>query len=695
MNFFDHQDAARRKTKHLVFLYILSIISIIFTIYGAVLITTAIFSFQSDRPRRLERSSIPTNSINQDYERQGLETSSHRGELVSFNRGRSSRSRSSQDRRTYRSPSNNNGSSYNYRSPSNNHNNESSYDYRRRQISPDRNRYPSRLSPNHTHYDYQQNTAIVSARSRRFELWQPHLFFISATCAILVIGAGSWYRLSTLQQGGARIAQELGGRLLLPELAETQEEIQLLNVVEEMAIASGVPLPLVYVLDAEGGINAFAAGYMLEDAAIGVTRGALEKLTRDEIQGVIAHEFSHILNGDMKLNLQLIAALHGIMMIFVTGRLLMPSGYERLRIDATTFLGVLLMGIGYVGYFWGRIIQSAVSRQREYLADASATQFTRNPEGLASALEKIAGKKSLSRMNSPHAVEMSHMLFADGLRLSWLGDLSANYGTPVSVSNSQESVKMAVATPTWLTQLPEELQIAIQEPSSAIALVYALLLAPDNPSRQVELLHQVESPDMVEAAIALAKEIVSVDRKWRSPLLDLSLAALRQIPPEASQKLFQCLQGLGKLDEESFVTELVIYSVLSHHLQPIAESSETYATLDLVWDDCLTLFSLLAHLAQSNPDAIAYTFRSALDRLPGARGQEFPDILPSYNFSSLNQSLERLARASAKLKQAIADACFYMVTLDRQVSDAEADLMWAIAITLNRPLPPFLKRHFS
>jgi Zn-dependent protease with chaperone function len=595
-----------------------------------------------------------------------------------------------------------------------------------------RDRYGKKMS--------RSNVTVYSPKTRDLSLWQPDLFLLSVGACVLVIGGGSWFKLNSLKQGGGAIAQRLGGRLLVPGMCFIPQEQQLLNVVEEMAIAAGVSMPQVYILDSENGINAFAAGYTTEDAAIGITNGCLEQLNRDELQGVIAHEFSHILNGDMRLNIKLIAALHGILMVYTTGRVFLSWRSNRRGVDAWAILALLLMAIGSIGYVWARIIQSAVSRQREYLADASATQFTRNPEGLASVLQKIAEGDYLRRLGSPYAVEMSHMFFADALRDSLFGDWFAThppikqrlrhlkaYISKSGATNRRHASSQAVSAmpiqsviepvilaavdeamvspttapvvnrPGWFTRLPEAVQVAIETPSSAIALVYALLLAPDNSARQtqqIELLHQLESESTVEATIELAKAMVSVDRKWRSPLLDLALPTLRQIAAERCQNLQQCLQGLGQLAEESFLSELVVCSVLSHDL-PFAEPiREEYATLDLIWNDCSLLFSLIAHLSHNNPNAIAYTFRSALDRLPGAREQQFPDPPPSYDFSSLSQSLERLSRASEKLKQAIADACFYMITLDRQVSDAEADLMWAIAFTLERPLPPFLSRYW-
>jgi Zn-dependent protease with chaperone function len=213
------------------------------------------------------------------------------------------------------------------------------------------------------------------------------------------------------------VAELLDGRLVNPNSTDAHER-KLLNVVEEMAIASGVPVPQVYVMDGEPGINAFAAGHSASDAAISVTRGAMTMLTRDELQGVIAHEFSHLLNGDMKLNLRLMGLIFGILCLTVIGRVLIRT---RGRKNPLPLLGLALIIIGWVGVLFGRLIQAAVSREREFLADASAVQFTRNPSGLASALKKIGGIAQGSQLQSDRAEEASHLFFANGLKSRFFG----------------------------------------------------------------------------------------------------------------------------------------------------------------------------------------------------------------------------------------------------------------------------------
>lgn len=253
------------------------------------------------------------------------------------------------------------------------------------------------------------------------EAREPTLYATTALTLSLILG-GTLYRIWSLRAGGSRVAMAMGATLVAPGSSDPQLRL-LHNVVEEMALASGVAVPAVFVMEEESGINAFAAGFAPTDAAIAVTRGALDMLDRNELQGVVAHEFSHILNGDMRLNIRLMGVLFGILNISVLGRVLMRGGGRRQILSGRNrgghagvmMLGFLLMMVGYIGLFFGKVIQARVSREREYLADAAAVQFTREPQGIAGALKKIAASSSGSRLRAGDTDEVSHMLFASGL----------------------------------------------------------------------------------------------------------------------------------------------------------------------------------------------------------------------------------------------------------------------------------------
>ncbi|GHU10101.1 hypothetical protein FACS1894185_0670 [Betaproteobacteria bacterium] len=233
----------------------------------------------------------------------------------------------------------------------------------------------------------------------QWRVWETEFFLWTFLLVGGAIGLTSLYKIHQLgKQGGAFIATELGGRYIPRETADADER-RLLNVVDEMSIAAGIPAPQVFLLDDEADLNAFAAGATPANSVVAVTRGLLDRLKRDQLQGVIGHEISHLVNGDARLNMRLIGVLHGILFLTL---------------------------IGYIGVFFGRLIKASVSRQREYLADASAVQFTRNPEGISGALRQLAGFGS--KIRHPNAEEASHLFFGNGTGASfWLDKLLATH----------------------------------------------------------------------------------------------------------------------------------------------------------------------------------------------------------------------------------------------------------------------------
>ena len=254
------------------------------------------------------------------------------------------------------------------------------------------------------------------------------LWVTLGTLAVILLG--SLYKISELSSGGEGVALMLGGRAVDPQTTDLAER-RLLNVVEEMALASGIPVPPVYIMDQERGINAFAAGHRPGDAVVAVSAGCLRFLTREELQGVMGHEFSHILNGDMRLNLRLVGVVYGILVLAIVGYYLMRSAaYGGDRRDSPAayafIIGLVLVVFGYLGVFLGNLIKAAVNRQREFLADASAVQFTRYPGGIAGALKKIGGLADGSRIREAHAHEVSHMFFGDAFAGSFFNLLATH-----------------------------------------------------------------------------------------------------------------------------------------------------------------------------------------------------------------------------------------------------------------------------
>src|SRR5690348_1819383 len=241
-----------------------------------------------------------------------------------------------------------------------------------------------------------------------------------SVAVLALIGLSSLFRIASLRGGGSAVARSMDATPVPADTANPAWK-RLRNVIEEVAIASGVPVPEIWVMENESGINAFAAGYTPADAAVCVTQGCLDKLDRDELQGVIAHEFSHVLNGDMRLNIRLIGLLFGILALGIIGRFLMYSSSGRSRRDSgnIALVGLAVFVIGYIGLFFGKLIQAAVARARESLADASAVQFTRQTSGIAGALKKIAALEFGSQLQASGRDEVRHMLFGEAERSSF------------------------------------------------------------------------------------------------------------------------------------------------------------------------------------------------------------------------------------------------------------------------------------
>ena len=461
--------------------------------------------------------------------------------------------------------------------------------------------------------------------------WQPDLLLLAAPGVGLVVGGASAFKVAQLASGGQAVALMLGGEEV-PGTTTDPREKRLLNVVEEMALAAGVPVPPVYVLK-EPGINAFAAGYAPGDAVVAVSQGCLKYLTRDELQGVVAHEFSHILNGDMRLNIRLIGLIFGIMALSIMGRMLMfaSGGRSSGRNDSRGGLVLLGLGVfvlGLVGAFFGRLIMAAVSRQREYLADASAVQFTRNPDGIGGALKKIGGLAEGSRIENPQAAEAGHMFFANAFAGEGLAGLLATHPPlverirrldpqfdgqfpevrPVSVDREErEGAARSGRVPPFagmprlpgLPQvpalgfaddaasrighldpevtsyahalhdgMPDVLRVAAQEPFSARALVYALLLDPRADLRDLQLtrLKAGAEPQDFAETLRLVAPVQALPDTHRLPLLDLAMPALRQMSPRQHRAFRAQVEVLMIADQRLSLFEYTLRCVLHRHL---------------------------------------------------------------------------------------------------------------------------------
>src|SRR5687767_8347152 len=481
----------------------------------------------------------------------------------------------------------------------------------------------------------------------RESLWNPELFGYVAGGTLFLIFAATLAKMNELRGGGGTVAMMLGGTPLDPNTRDLDER-KVLNVVEEMAIASGTPVPEVWLLREEPGINAFAAGHNINDAAIGVTRGATKLLSRDELQGVIAHEFSHILNADVRLNVRVLGLLHGILAIAMIGRILMRT---RGRKNPLPFVGFAFFVIGSVGFFFGKLIKSAVSRQREYLADSAAVQFTRNPLGLAGALKKIGGLAHGSVMISGHAEEVSHFLFANGVSGFWAGLMSTHppldkrirlldpafdgkfprvslpAETRVRLLTSfleqslvgkvspqtttaqhiyAESVLDHAGSPTpqhvayaseFREQLPPQLHDAAHEPLSAIRLIFALLLSPDSGIRAVQLQQLKEHADATRSMAQCADPLPVT---FRLPLVSLALPALKRLSQAQRDEFARNLEMLVACDKQVDLFEYTLKKIVSRHLEPARPQAIQYYSLRPLLGHCAVLLSALARVGHAD-----------------------------------------------------------------------------------------------
>ncbi|MDY7053185.1 M48 family metallopeptidase [Limnospira fusiformis] len=605
---------------------------------------------------------------------------------------------------------------------------------------------------------------VVYALHDNFLIWRPELLLLVALGVVATVGGGSVYKSIQLRGGGKVVAEDLGGTLV-DRMTGDELEKRLLNIVEEMAIASGISVPEVYVLGEEKGINAFAAGFTPNDAVIGVTRGCLEQLDRDELQGVIAHEFSHILNGDMRLNLRLIGVIQGLILIYIMGRVMLRGSWwggsgnsSSKGKDSGLIIGLGMVVIGGIGFFCGRLIKSAVSRQREFLADASAVQFTRNPDGISGALQKIAGYKSGSKVTNPRAEEASHLFFGEAFtgifesfgqifathppvkervkRLegfagrTWSVEETGNNASmssiasgnemvagfagsspqpqpqPESLSVSPDRVVAGVGTTNpkhldnvrgFLADIPEPVRMATRDVNGAIAIIYSLLLHtdPEVRDRQMSSLRESSPPPVLEMIQNLSPYLESLNARTRLPLIDLAIPALRGGSVSQCTQLLKQARVLIQADNHLSLSEYAIFVVLRQRLTNYFPATQQepkvkFTEIKQIWSDCVIVLSALARVGQDSPGAVDMAFQAGLLRLPRNSGETLPTQPGEYSLTQVGESLKRLELAAPKLKQAVVDACAYTVLADHHVTLDQAELLRAIVISLNCPIPPFL-----
>jgi Zn-dependent protease with chaperone function len=568
---------------------------------------------------------------------------------------------------------------------------------------------------------------------------------------VIVIFLGSSYRTMSLSKGGKSVAEMMGGRLVTGD-TQNPGDRRLVNVVEEIAIASGTQVPLVYIMENEPGINAFAAGMTPSDAVVAVTRGCVDQLSRSELQGVIAHEFSHILNGDMRINMRLIGILFGILMIGLIGRFLMRSGFysgsSRSRGNdkglGLVGIGIGLAVLGYAGTFFGNWIKASISRQREYLADASAVQFTRNPDGIANALKKIGGGGVGSVIQHPDSAELSHAYFSNGLR-SFFGSMFATHPPlqdrikriqprwdgkfevkPVQVNRQSDQTQSSAvdhkgrermvatatilagametinhagqATPGNLQQassfihgLPDTIRQASYNPYAARALIYALVLHQDHALLTAQFHYLNEHADKGVAMLTeqLMLDVRALPQKHRLAVVDMSMPALRQLSDLQYGMFRNNFIKIIEMDDHISVFEWSLQKIVLHSLdidfQHRPQLHSNHVSIGKLTQQCSVLLSFLARETQPEESAVTHAFRAAINKLdlPGVR------LLPASELSlaSLESATDKLAKLKPLQKPRLLKACAACIAADDKVTADEMELLRAFSSLLDCPMP--------
>ena len=566
----------------------------------------------------------------------------------------------------------------------------------------------------------------------------------------------SLINVSRLGGGGAAVAKMVGARRVASNTADPLER-RLVNVVEEMAIASGVRVPAVYVMDDERGINAFAAGWDVSGAVVAVTRGTLEALTRDELQGVVGHEFSHILNGDMRLNIRMLGVLAGIVFIGSIGEFIMRSVRgSRSEKGASGYfflVGLALFIIGYIGLFFARLIKARVSREREFLADASSVQFTRNPDGIAGALDQIRASTAGALIAGRRAEDLSHMLFAAGLR-PWLaglfdthppideriervrpgfqpssyrsrrppvlaegesaaaafaggaltregrrsGDLESAWGR----SAGESAQLVGTLTPQkidyaarLLAAMPAELRESLREPDGACAALVALLLAPaeDVMARQIAALEAAGVGVLAQRVRAAAAHTRRLGPAFHLPLVDLALPAIKAAREGSRLELLAALEAVVRADRRVSVHEFALLTLVRDQLEAKARQAGSKKLADLQ-AEALTLLHVIAH-AGTRADATGSRQEQLAAALrAGAKEMGFGEpgaAAGALTFESAAGALQALKSLAPLQKALLVKGLFAAVTADGAIRLAEAELMRLTGAVLDCPLPPLLE----
>ncbi len=581
----------------------------------------------------------------------------------------------------------------------------------------------------------------------------PVLIGTAVLTTLFIVGA-SLFKTAALSAGGGRVAQQMGGTLVPADVQDPLRR-RLRNVVEEMAIASGVPVPEIYVLEEEDSINAFAAGFAPGDAAVAVTRGTLELLDRDELQGVIAHEFSHILNGDMRLNIRMMGVLFGIMVLGLIGRMIVRGGYHTAAVARSRNRGtpvVMVIGLGLavlggVGVLVARILKAGVSRQREYLADASAVQFTRQSRGIAGALKKIGGFEHGSLLQANDPEEVSHMLFGTGSKLAgvfathpplvariqaldpsfkaddfprvdprerrkvreeraagFAGDVTtalASGGAAVMPDKIVETVGKPDSDHVEFAQdlrrsIPDTLYDAAHSPEFAYLLTVALVLdrSGGHLERQLGIVRESLGAERAKLIESYHAELARTGAEYRLPILVVAFPALKLRPEPHLTYLVELTRRLIEVDGEVDLYEYCFYRVLGTNLKqaidPVSTARPTKINKRSIQQAAVNLLWIVADYGHDSDTATRNAFAAGTAEFGSWAATVDAQLAGRPLVDALDESLDTLQGLRSGGRKTLLKGISAVVTHDHKLSIAEAELIRAICAMLDCPLPPIL-----
>lgn len=542
-------------------------------------------------------------------------------------------------------------------------------------------------------------------------LWDPKTAACVFAGTLMVVGGASLVKSREFgSSAGADVARQLGGREVSPD-ASRPDERRLINVVQEMSLASGVPVPRIFILENERGINAFAAGTSADRAAVAVSRGALDKLSRDELQAVVGHEFSHILNGDMQLNIRLVGWIFGLIVISLLGQILLRAGAFSPRTRSrdgknaaalVLLIGVGLLAIGFISQIFAQIIQAAISRHRERLADASATQFTRNPKALANALSRIGGDAAGSRISSPRAGEFAHLFFASGVNAlfathppleeriraldpSWDGEFLPPLSAPERAENAEANLS-GLRNVSETNSVPPFLAEMTRNADDAKTLI-CLLMMTNSPERNVEqakILLEREKSAVFKKMEHLWERMRNFPREKRIAAVLVAAPALRELSARDRREFCETLDLLAQTDGNVSIFEFCILAAVRGLL--LSESQRKLSPSD-VRSEAELVLNFFLRGNKTPRSRWAQDLSAAL-----AKQTMFPGSLrvlddAALNFPALEAAFRKLRASPIRIREQLLFTARDVIAADGEITPEENDVLSAFAVALACPAP--------